>query len=266
MNQLLKLMVGLHTNGDGAMASLQTLTAALPGLLGASAAVATVIDNGAGDVVSDVRAEIRPIFAHGFARPAASLTLERHFLPSPLSDPALHQLVQSFDRATIRPFTRSCNQLIDDATWRRSAFFSRACRPESFDQAAYSLSCISNKSSHRPAGPTERIGRCSVIAVFRRATAPPLGRAAVTLLHLAHSHANWFFERLPQVPDMALAKSLSSRQREILRALLAGKSEKQVARDLNRSPHTVHTFVKSIYRAHRVNSRAELLAKYVGRP
>ena len=54
--------------------------------------------------------------------------------------------------------------------------------------------------------------------------------------------------------------SLSPRQRQTLRALLFGQSEKQIAYSLRRSQHTVHEYVKVIYRRFAVDSRAQLMS------
>jgi DNA-binding NarL/FixJ family response regulator len=59
--------------------------------------------------------------------------------------------------------------------------------------------------------------------------------------------------------------ALSGRQRQTLDALLAGDSEKQIARKLAISPHTVHVHVKTIYKRLNVCSRGELLARFVER-
>ena len=56
---------------------------------------------------------------------------------------------------------------------------------------------------------------------------------------------------------------LSPRLRQTLSSLLAGDSEKQVAAKLGVSPHTVHVYVKKLYRNFGVNSRGELLARWV---
>ena len=58
---------------------------------------------------------------------------------------------------------------------------------------------------------------------------------------------------------------LSARQRDVLRLLLQGHSEKQVAADLGVSTHTVHTHVKRLYSEFDVSSRGELLALFVDR-
>jgi len=56
------------------------------------------------------------------------------------------------------------------------------------------------------------------------------------------------------------ADLLSLRKRQVLTQLLTGKSEKQIAAELNISKHTVHIHVKSLYRTYDVNSRAELIS------
>ncbi|HVK08702.1 MAG TPA: helix-turn-helix transcriptional regulator, partial [Gemmataceae bacterium] len=59
--------------------------------------------------------------------------------------------------------------------------------------------------------------------------------------------------------------ALSPRAREVLRCLLEGDSDKQVAARLRLSPATVNEYTKRIYRHFRVTSRAELLARWVRR-
>jgi len=57
--------------------------------------------------------------------------------------------------------------------------------------------------------------------------------------------------------------SLSPRTRQTLELLLAGDSEKEIAARLRLSPHTVHVYVKSLYRRFDVCSRGELCAKFI---
>jgi DNA-binding CsgD family transcriptional regulator len=58
---------------------------------------------------------------------------------------------------------------------------------------------------------------------------------------------------------------LSPRLEQTLRHLLSGASEKEVAKKLNLSRHTVHVYVKALYRRYRVSTRAELLARHMKR-
>lgn len=57
--------------------------------------------------------------------------------------------------------------------------------------------------------------------------------------------------------------AITDAERLVLIHLLAGHSEKFAAAKLHLSQHTVHNHVRRIYSAHGVNSRAELLAKYI---
>jgi DNA-binding CsgD family transcriptional regulator len=67
-------------------------------------------------------------------------------------------------------------------------------------------------------------------------------------------------------PPPDLTAGLSPRHRQTLQRMLVGDSEKQVAGHLGVSPHTVHVYVKALYRHYEVNSRGELLAKFVRTP
>jgi DNA-binding CsgD family transcriptional regulator len=83
------------------------------------------------------------------------------------------------------------------------------------------------------------------------------------MVRLFHSQMEWMFaEHLPSGSSTTF-DSLTPRQQQTLRCLLSGDSEKQIAHKLARSPHTVHTHVKSIYRNLGVSSRGELLSLFV---
>jgi DNA-binding CsgD family transcriptional regulator len=58
---------------------------------------------------------------------------------------------------------------------------------------------------------------------------------------------------------------LAPRVRQVLRCLLEGDGDKQIARRLGISPYTVNQYTKVIYRHFRVASRAELLALWIRR-
>jgi DNA-binding CsgD family transcriptional regulator len=63
-------------------------------------------------------------------------------------------------------------------------------------------------------------------------------------------------------PVVGTAK-LTPAQKTVLARLLRGDSEKQIARALSRSEHTVHTHIKSLHETFQVASRGELLAKFI---
>jgi DNA-binding CsgD family transcriptional regulator len=66
-------------------------------------------------------------------------------------------------------------------------------------------------------------------------------------------------------PPLALLNhlGLSLRMRQTLQGLLAGDAEKQIAYRLKLSRHTVHVYVKGLYRHFQVSSKGELLARFV---
>lgn len=55
---------------------------------------------------------------------------------------------------------------------------------------------------------------------------------------------------------------LTDREREVLRLLLEGKAEKEIARELGIATSTVHGHVKTIYRLADVHSHPLLVAKF----
>lgn len=69
----------------------------------------------------------------------------------------------------------------------------------------------------------------------------------------------------PQTPGIPaqLLDGLSPRMRQTLDGLLAGDSEKQIAHKLALSKHTVHVYVKALYKGFGVCSRGELLARFI---
>ena len=59
------------------------------------------------------------------------------------------------------------------------------------------------------------------------------------------------------------AVGLSPRMRQTLEGLVAGDSEKQIAGRLKVSPHTVHVYVKQLYRRFNASSRGELMSRFI---
>jgi DNA-binding NarL/FixJ family response regulator len=64
----------------------------------------------------------------------------------------------------------------------------------------------------------------------------------------------------PRTPP---SSTLTPRMRETMNHLLKGDSEKQIATRLRLSRHTVHCYIKQIYRRYNVNSKGELFANWV---
>ena len=90
----------------------------------------------------------------------------------------------------------------------------------------------------------------------------PFTEREVGIVHLMHRTQRLYDVKFS--PDCD-AKTIPPRQLEVLRALQAGKSEKEAAAKLGLSRHTIHVHVKAIYKRFAVNSRAELLSLWVKR-
>lgn len=60
------------------------------------------------------------------------------------------------------------------------------------------------------------------------------------------------------------AETLTVREHEVLELLAMGRTVKQIAETLSRSPHTVHDHVKSLHRKLGASSRGELVARALG--
>lgn len=69
---------------------------------------------------------------------------------------------------------------------------------------------------------------------------------------------------LPELEE-SLRDGLSDAQGRVLSYALSGLSEKEIAHRLHRSPHTISSHLRVIYRHFRVSSRAELLALAIDR-
>lgn len=83
----------------------------------------------------------------------------------------------------------------------------------------------------------------------------------------ALTHLRWFFRRLAGHMGIAAPRGprLSPREREALRLLLGGGTEKTLAREMGVAASTFHQYVKALYRKLGVSSRAALMARFVGR-
>ena len=82
-----------------------------------------------------------------------------------------------------------------------------------------------------------------------------------TLLNLLNDELGWFYRRLSRAADDSPLATLAPQVRRTLEVLLSGVSEKRAARQLGLSRHTVHDYVKTLYRRFDVSSRSELMAK-----
>jgi DNA-binding CsgD family transcriptional regulator len=140
-------------------------------------------------------------------------------------------------------FVRSRADLTEDATWYGSELASERFRKHDCDDFIIAMCAV-------PAA-----GVICSLELFRPWGAARFGERERLLVQLVQEELSRDFEA-----TCAPLHRLSPRQRQVLTLLRRGLAEKQVAAELGVSPHTVHDYVKALYRLHGVSSRAELLS------
>ena len=108
-------------------------------------------------------------------------------------------------------------------------------------------------------------GRCLIAMV---------GLADTRLEHADPSHVDILRVVTPRIARRAViavgqrrttaSRWLTFREEQVLNELKLGKSVRQIAEHLDRSPHTVHDHVKSLHRKLNASSRGELIARALG--
>ena len=136
---------------------------------------------------------------------------------------------------------------VEDKDYYRSAHFDIVRRPFQIDHSLYCRLTL-------PDGTDVAVGlqRCPGDPVFTE--------REKAIAHLLHANAPHVYHVPRPVPSEL--DGLAPRLQPVLRYLLQGHAEKEVAAKLKLSPHTVHRYTQLIYRALGCNSRGELLAKY----
>jgi DNA-binding CsgD family transcriptional regulator len=109
-----------------------------------------------------------------------------------------------------------------------------------------------------PIAPT----RYAALVLTRGSNEPGFCEADRRVLQETHRGCAWIYDGYVAPTATVLAR-LSPRERQTLDHLLAGASEKEVAFSIGLSRHTVHAYVKRLYRTLGVNSRGELLSIFV---
>ena len=166
-------------------------------------------------------------------------------------DPAVPPLLGALHPVERPVVTRTRRQLCPDRAWYRSEFVQTARHRAGFGDAVYSARRLGPESPH-----------VAVVCFARRRGADrPLEKRECHIAHLVHSETAWVYDG--QLPAADADAVLSPRQRDCLRHLLAGHSEREIAARLGLSPHTVHAHVKAVYRQLKVSSRAQLLARHL---
>jgi hypothetical protein len=147
-------------------------------------------------------------------------------------------------------FTAGRQDLVEDRRWYRSGLANEQFR--TFDCADFLVSMV----------PVPALRVLTGIKLFR-----PWGdrRFSERDLRLVELLAEELARDWARIVPSSVGPRGGRRLQQVLTLLTAGASEKEVATALALSVHTVHDHTKELYRAFKVHSRAELLAR-IGRP
>lgn len=101
--------------------------------------------------------------------------------------------------------------------------------------------------------------------IFRSPDHPRFSEEERDMAGAALRGLKWFYRNFLLSHGFRIANApLTTTERKVLQGLLAGQTEKQIARHHGQSPHTTHDHVKAIYRKFGITNRATLLALWLG--
>ncbi|MBI3465813.1 MAG: DNA-binding response regulator [Planctomycetes bacterium] len=150
-----------------------------------------------------------------------------------------------------RLLTRYRRQVVADQEWYGSPYFNDYRKPGRIDDCLFSM-------YHFPDGDL-----IQGIGLHRAPDDAPFGDTERRLIHwLHHELAPLVGRQLATARESGIWQ-LPPHLRQTLECLLEGESEKTTALRLGLSRHTVHDYVKGLYRHFGVGSRAELLALWI---
>jgi DNA-binding CsgD family transcriptional regulator len=178
-------------------------------------------------------------------------------------DPCIPPLLR-----TNKPVATVRREDVVDDSWFRSDHFDRVRRPLGFGESMYGIL-------------TTPDGRRLKLSMHRELNDPSFTQRDVRLVQMFNENLAGLYiapacacacacacaggaagPGAARQHHAALA-TLPARVRPVLQRLLAGDGEKQAAQKLGLSRHTVHEYTKVLYRMFGVNSRSELLARFV---
>ncbi len=177
-----------------------------------------------------------------------------------MNNPMAQPFLAAFARHPTQPTTLSRRQLVSDTTWYQSQHFEQYRRARGLDD------CLISAVSLPGIQP-----RVSAICLNHPDGSPLVFSSAdCRAVELIHSELRWAnairsltAEERQNEPPPQPPIGVPPRYQRVLVRLLAGDSEKQIAVALALSRHTIHEYIRSLYRQLGVSSRSELMAQFV---
>jgi DNA-binding CsgD family transcriptional regulator len=192
-----------------------------------------------------------------------------------LDNPLIKPFIAEAAKRSLEPTALARVEAVVDRQWYRSAFFRRFLAPMGLDDCILSIVplpgmqpfiavvCLSGPLI-RPIDQRQRGGEPFFTPRQRR------------IVEIAHSQLRWVYYTpsaaieeqhsapvQPVCPSGPGLEKLAPRYQRVLNHLLGGGSEKELANHLGLSRFTVHEYVRAIYKKLNVNSRSELMARWV---
>jgi DNA-binding CsgD family transcriptional regulator len=195
-------------------------------------------------------------------------------------NPLVRPLIREAASRLFEPTALARAEAVDDKEWYSSEFF-RQCRvPFGLDDCILSVVPLPGLQPFINVVCLSGPLRDESIADPSVPPSPYFSPRQRRVVEFAHSELRWIHypqdrgnvskvlaSDAPAAPvdpeNSAFAAQLSPRYRRVLRHLLTGESEKEIASQLGLSRHTIHEYVRALYRQFSVTSRSELMAQWV---
>jgi DNA-binding CsgD family transcriptional regulator len=161
-------------------------------------------------------------------------------------------LLPSMPGTTDRGLTVAREDVFTDRDWYKSTQFADYLSRSRLDDLIVSFQRIDGAESHF----------CG-LTLFRALGENRFSRRDKFFLEMLHQEITPLIGCQLAFAEEPSAIRLAPRLRQVLDCLLEGDSEKQVANRLGLTAQTINQYVKSVYRHFRVNSRAELMARWI---
>jgi DNA-binding CsgD family transcriptional regulator len=205
------------------------------------------------DAYRDDTPKIVQLFSLGW-KDAASHDHWQEFVESVDADddPMTHAVLQEM-RSRPMFLTRARHQLVADPQWYRSSHVNEFRMVDGVDHCLYSYQPL-------PALGAEVV---HVVEIHRGLGERRFSQREVDIVEWLHREIGPMIGRqLVSARDSSFS-NLPPRLQQVMRQLLEGDSEKQIATRLGLSRATVHEYIQSLYRRCGVGNRSELMARWI---
>lgn len=191
-------------------------------------------------------------FEHGFNLEGYQ-RLGELYAEGPMKSEMFSTVIQRVAAKPGHGTTFARQEILSDREWDRSYDRRRICASLGNEDCLHSLY------------PTGRSDYYDSITIGSAPGRRKIGEREVALVKVVHSEiARMVGGPLAEFHEPSPSQ-LAPRVRQVLRCFLEGDGDKQVAARLDLSKHTVNQYAKTIFAHFQVNSRQELLARWVRR-